>query len=186
MKKNTIYIYIYIYLLFEFISIRLFFSLYIINSLPYLSFWFSIFELKVLSSISLSLSLHYRVTPIWPFLSSNQLCPMSLTRLNFAARKAFDAYCPSTWWCKKERAGCWMISLRNKRQPEETQMKSNDQASMREPIVWVSRDWCFSLFLYKFVTNPNMSHLLSHPPHSSNLHFLSVFSWPPVILQRFL
>ena len=185
-KKNTIYIYIYISLLFEFNSVRLFSSLYIIKSLSYLSFWFSLFEWKVLSSVSLSLSLHHRITHIWPFLSSDQLCPVSLARLNFVARKVFDTYYPSTWWCEKERVGCWVISPRNKRQPEETQMKSNGQASMREPIVWASRDWCFSLFLYKFVTSPNKSHLLSHPPLSSNFHFLSVCSSCPVILHRFI
>ena len=133
------------------------------------------FELKVLSSISLNLSLHYWVTPIWPFLSSNQLCPMSLTRLNFVARKASDACCPNTWWCGKERARHWMISPRNKREPRESQMKSNGQASMREPIVWESKDLCFSFFLYKFITNPNRSHLLSHQPHSSNLRFFFFF-----------
>ena len=83
-------------ILFEFNSIHLFFSLYIIKSLPYLSFWFSLFELNVLSFISLSLSLHHQITPIWPFLSFDQLCPVSLTRLNFAARKTSDIYCPST------------------------------------------------------------------------------------------
>ena len=184
MKKNTIYI--YIYLLFEFNSIRLFFSLYIIKSLPYPSFWFSLFEWKVLSSISQSLSLHHQITHIWPFISSNQLCSVSLARLYFAARKVSNAYYPSTWWCGKEKAGCWMIFPRNKREPKDTQMKSNGQALMREPIAWESKDWCFSLFLYKFDTNLNRSHLLSHQPLSSNLHFLSIFSWPPVILQRFL
>ena len=93
-------------ILFEFNSIHLFFSLYIIKSLPYLSFWFSLFELNVLSFISLSLSLHHQITPIWPFLSFDQLCPVSLTRLNFAARKTSDIYCPSTWWCGKEWADC--------------------------------------------------------------------------------
>ena len=142
----------------------MFFSLCIIKSLPYLSFWFSLFELKVLSTISLSLSLYNRITLIWPFLSSDQLCLVSLTRLNFVAHKASDAYCPNTWWCGKERAGCWMISTGNKRKPKETQMKSNGQASMREPIACESKDWCFSLFLYKFDTNPNRSQLLSHQP----------------------
>ena len=139
-----------------------------------------------MSFISLNLSIHQRVTPIWPFLSSNQICPVSLTRLNLAARTASNAYCPIMWWCRKERAGYWMISPRNKREPKEKQMKSNGQASTREPISWESRDWHLSLFLYKFVTNPNRSHLLSHKPLSSNLRFLSIISWPPVILQRFL
>ena len=133
-KKN------YIYILFEFNSVCLFFSLCIIKSLLYLSFRFSLFEWKVLSSISLSLPLHHRITHIWPFLSSDQLCPVSLARLNFAARKVSDAYYPSTWWCEKERAGCWMIFPRKKREPKETQIKSNGRALMREPIAWESRD----------------------------------------------
>ena len=100
---------------------------------------------------------------------------MCSTKLNFAACKASYASCPNTWSYRKERAGWWMISPRNKRQPKETQMKSNDQASMTKPIAWESKDWCFSRFHYEFITNPNRSHLLSQKPFSSNLRFFFFF-----------